>query len=201
MKKIGLVVAACLFATASLASAEALKVDAKLPKYKAAAGVSGNLNSIGSDTLNNLMTYWAEGFKKKYPNVNIQIEGNNAIVRGLCYGYVELFRNVPVLLQLLVWYLVLTEMLPNPDEPMSLGGLVFLSKGGLSYPVPVWGLGQGLALQAAWTLVLIGLGPERAQSALRNGLANWQKRDKRGTEGERAEGAGRRHRRTPELGR
>lgn len=71
---------------------------------------------------------------------------NNAIVRGLCYGYVELFRNIPVLLQLLVWYLVLTEMLPNPDEPLSLAGLVYLSKGGLAYPVPVWGLGQGLAM-------------------------------------------------------
>jgi general L-amino acid transport system permease protein len=70
---------------------------------------------------------------------------NNAIVRGLCYGYVELFRNVPVLLQLLVWYLLLTEWLPDPGEPLSLAGLVFLSKGGLSYPVPVWGLGQGLA--------------------------------------------------------
>ena len=70
---------------------------------------------------------------------------NNAIVRGLCYAYVELFRNVPVLLQLLVWYLILTEWLPNPEEPMSLAGLVFLSKGGLSYPVPVWGLGQAFA--------------------------------------------------------
>ena len=69
----------------------------------------------------------------------------NAIVRGLCYGYVELFRNVPVLLQLLVWYLLLTEWLPSPEEPLSVAGLVFLSKGGLSYPVPVWGLGQGLA--------------------------------------------------------
>ncbi|MDH4392702.1 MAG: ABC transporter permease subunit [Aquabacterium sp.] len=70
---------------------------------------------------------------------------NNAIVRGLCYAYVELFRNVPVLLQLLVWYLLLTEWLPSPEAPLSAGGLVFLSKGGLSYPVPVWGLGQGLA--------------------------------------------------------
>ena len=70
---------------------------------------------------------------------------NNAIVRGLCYAYVELFRNVPVLLQLLVWYLLLTEWLPSPEEPLSVAGLVFLSKGGLSYPVPVWGLGQGLA--------------------------------------------------------
>ena len=74
---------------------------------------------------------------------------SNAIVRGLCYGYVELFRNIPVLLQLLVWYLLLTEWLPDPGEPMSLGGLVFLSKGGLSFPMPVWGLGQGLAAMGA----------------------------------------------------
>jgi phosphate transport system substrate-binding protein len=37
--------------------------------------VSGNLSSIGSDTLNNLMTLWAEDFNKFYPNVNIQIQG------------------------------------------------------------------------------------------------------------------------------
>lgn len=63
---------------ATAAQAEKVKVDPKLPAYKATAGVSGNLNSIGSDTLNNLMTYWAEGFKKKYPNVNIQIEGKGS---------------------------------------------------------------------------------------------------------------------------
>jgi phosphate transport system substrate-binding protein len=53
-------------------------VDKGLKKYQAVAGVSGNLNSIGSDTLNNLMTMWAEGFRKKYPNVNIQIEGKGS---------------------------------------------------------------------------------------------------------------------------
>ena len=63
---------------ATAAQAEKVHVDAKLPAYKATSGVSGNLNSIGSDTLNNLMTYWAEGFKKKYPNVNIQIEGKGS---------------------------------------------------------------------------------------------------------------------------
>lgn len=57
---------------------EALKVDPAIPAYKAASGISGNLNSIGSDTLNNLMTLWAEGFKKFYPNVNIQIEGKGS---------------------------------------------------------------------------------------------------------------------------
>ncbi len=57
---------------------EAIKVDPAIPAYKAASGISGNLNSIGSDTLNNLMTLWAEGFKKFYPNVNIQIEGKGS---------------------------------------------------------------------------------------------------------------------------
>jgi len=50
-------------------------VDANSPEYKVTSGVSGNVNSIGSDTLNNLMTLWAEDFKKLYPNVNIQIQG------------------------------------------------------------------------------------------------------------------------------
>jgi len=78
IKRIVMLVAGCLTASAGLASAEALKVDAQLPKYKAVAGVSGNVNSIGSDTLNNLMTMWSEGFRKKYPNVNIQVEGKGS---------------------------------------------------------------------------------------------------------------------------
>jgi phosphate transport system substrate-binding protein len=55
-----------------------VEVDPAVPAYKQTSGVSGNLNSIGSDTLNNLMTFWAEGFKKEYPNVNIQIEGKGS---------------------------------------------------------------------------------------------------------------------------
>jgi phosphate transport system substrate-binding protein len=53
----------------------AAKVDEQLPDYKVASGVSGNFSSVGSDTLNNLMTLWAEEFKRSYPNVNIQIQG------------------------------------------------------------------------------------------------------------------------------
>ncbi|MBE7467107.1 MAG: phosphate ABC transporter substrate-binding protein PstS family protein [Planctomycetes bacterium] len=56
----------------------AVEVDAALPAYKATSGVSGNCSSIGSDTLNNLMTLWAEKFKSFYPNVNIQIEGKGS---------------------------------------------------------------------------------------------------------------------------
>lgn len=53
-------------------------VDPRLPVYQRVEGVSGNLNSIGSDTLNNLMTLWAEGFRALYPNVVIQIEGKGS---------------------------------------------------------------------------------------------------------------------------
>ena len=49
-------------------------VDAGIPEYKAASGISGNLSSVGSDTLANLMTLWAEDFNRAYPNVNIQIQ-------------------------------------------------------------------------------------------------------------------------------
>ncbi len=57
---------------------EQSRLDSKLSEYQKVDGVSGNLNSIGSDTLNNLMTFWAEGFKKIYPNINIQIEGKGS---------------------------------------------------------------------------------------------------------------------------
>jgi phosphate transport system substrate-binding protein len=56
----------------------AVELDPKLAEYTKVPGVSGNINSIGSDTLNNLMTLWAEGFKEVYPNVNIQIEGKGS---------------------------------------------------------------------------------------------------------------------------
>jgi phosphate transport system substrate-binding protein len=58
--------------------AQNLKVDKDLPKYKKTTGISGNANSIGSDTMNNLMALWLEGFKKYYPMVNIQIEGKGS---------------------------------------------------------------------------------------------------------------------------
>jgi phosphate transport system substrate-binding protein len=58
--------------------AQAIQLDSSLPGYQKTSGVSGNLNSVGSDTLNNLMTLWAEGFQKNYPNVRIQIEGKGS---------------------------------------------------------------------------------------------------------------------------
>lgn len=49
-------------------------VDPALSDYQKTSGVSGNVSSVGSDSLANLMTLWAEDFKRHYPNVNIQIQ-------------------------------------------------------------------------------------------------------------------------------
>ena len=74
----GLLAAALTGTTLGIAAAEAPSLDPKLADYKAVSGVSGSLKSIGSDTLNNLMTLWAEGFKSAYPNVKIEIEGKGS---------------------------------------------------------------------------------------------------------------------------
>ncbi len=80
----------------------------------------------------------------------------NALVRGLCYGYVELFRNVPILLQLLMWYLFFVEVLPPPQSAWNVADLFFLSKGGFSFPLPVWAAGH--AWMAAGALAGLGGG-------------------------------------------
>jgi phosphate transport system substrate-binding protein len=66
-----------LAVTAGMAVAQT-KLDPELPRYKAVSGVSGNVSSIGSDTLNNLMTHWAESFQKFYPNARVQVEGKGS---------------------------------------------------------------------------------------------------------------------------
>ena len=63
---------------AGSAAAETVKVDPSLPSYAKTSGVSGNVNSVGSDTMNNLMTLWGETFLKLYPNVKIQVEGKGS---------------------------------------------------------------------------------------------------------------------------
>ncbi len=70
----------------------------------------------------------------------------NALVRGICYGYVELFRNIPVLLQLLMWYLLFTEYLPAIEDAIHVGNVLYVSKNGFSFPTPVWQLGHTLAV-------------------------------------------------------
>lgn len=73
IKRFALSVIASSLVTVSTVRAEN-GVDIALPAYVKTSGVSGNLSSVGSDTLANLMTLWAEGFKRFYPNVKLQIQ-------------------------------------------------------------------------------------------------------------------------------
>ncbi|MDY7108748.1 MAG: PstS family phosphate ABC transporter substrate-binding protein [Planctomycetota bacterium] len=61
-----------------VAMSGAVTVDPGLPHCKPASGVSGSIKSVGSDTMNNLMALWAEGFRKMYPNVQVEIEGKGS---------------------------------------------------------------------------------------------------------------------------
>ncbi|MDD2342867.1 MAG: substrate-binding domain-containing protein, partial [Tolumonas sp.] len=74
--KLNKVVSVVGFAAASFLSSHvwAVGVDAAIPEYQKVSGISGNLSSVGSDTLANMMTLWAEEYKRVYPNVNIQIQ-------------------------------------------------------------------------------------------------------------------------------
>lgn len=70
--------AALITLLAAASQAQQVQVDPAIPSYQKVSGVSGNLNSIGSDTMNNLMTLWAEAFTKMYPNVKVQVEGKGS---------------------------------------------------------------------------------------------------------------------------
>ena len=69
-----------------------------------------------------------------------------APVRWICTAWVEVLRNVPLILQLLAVYLAVTELLPEAAQPIRLAPYVYLSKGGLQLPWPVWAPGWGAAL-------------------------------------------------------
>jgi phosphate transport system substrate-binding protein len=62
----------------SAASAQVIQVEPAITAYQRGPAVSGNLNSVGSDTMNNLLTYWGEAFARQYPTVRIQVEGKGS---------------------------------------------------------------------------------------------------------------------------
>lgn len=77
-KSLKILLVLVVFSLWNMIYAQTVQIDSKLPHYKKTVGVSGNANSIGSDTMNNLMTLWLEEFRKFYPMVNIQIEGKGS---------------------------------------------------------------------------------------------------------------------------
>jgi phosphate transport system substrate-binding protein len=78
-RSIGLVFLALAVPAAGPSRAAAqVKVDKDLPAYQAVRGVAGQMSSVGSDTMNNLMTLWGEGFQKRYPRVVLAVEGKGS---------------------------------------------------------------------------------------------------------------------------
>ena len=86
---------------------------------------------------------------------------NNTLVKALCSSYVEVTRNIPLLLQLFMWYFAMTELLPPIESPLKPLAGVFFSKNGLQYPMPVWepghwgtllGLCVGVGAWKLWSL-------------------------------------------------
>ena len=71
-------VAAAVLGSGIVTARGQVQLDPGLQRYKTVSGVSGNLSSVGSDTLNNLMTHWAETFSRFYPNAKVQIEGKGS---------------------------------------------------------------------------------------------------------------------------
>ncbi len=79
----------------------------------------------------------------------------HALLRTLSRGFVDLVRNVPLLVQVLLWYYALTELLPSADAPLAFGTLAYLSKGGFAFTSPDIGapmavLAIGLTLALPW---------------------------------------------------
>lgn len=145
-----------------------VQVDPNLPDYKPVSGVSGTIQSVGSDTMNNMMTLWTEAFREFYPNVKIEIEGKGsstapiALIEGTAiFGpmsramkpteidkFQQKFGYKPVQLATSIDMLAVYVNKDNPLKGLTLAqaDAVFSStrKRGLSADVRTWGqLGLG----------------------------------------------------------
>ena len=163
--------AVALLCSGAVAGAQAVQVDANLPAYRPVQGVSGTLKSIGSDTMNNLMALWAEGFKAQYPNVKIAVEGKGSSTApaGLIEGTssfgpmsrpmkneeIDLFQKAfgykPVELQAAIDMLAVYVHRDNPIVGMTMQQVdaIFSKsrKGGLQKSIRTWG---DLGLTGEW---------------------------------------------------
>ncbi|GAA4084985.1 phosphate ABC transporter substrate-binding protein PstS family protein [Zhongshania borealis] len=171
MKIKHIAVSALMTISAAVAVAEA-KVDSALPDYAIVSGVSGNLSSVGSDTLANLMTLWGEDFKRNYPNINIQIQaaGSSTAPPALTEGTSNIgpmsrkmkdkelesfetkFGYKPTAVPVAIDALAVFVHKDNPIEGLTMAQVdaVFSSthKCGHSANVDTWG---GLGMTGAWT--------------------------------------------------
>jgi phosphate transport system substrate-binding protein len=160
------------------ARAGMLEVDPAIKPYKKVSGISGTLNSVGSDTMNNLMTYWAEGFAKSYPGVKVQVEGKGsstappALIAGTAQlgpmsrpmketeidQFEKKFGYKPTTLRTSLDSLAVYVHKDNPIESLSLRQLdaIFSKNRLLGFPEPIDRWGQ-LGLTGEWAARAISL--------------------------------------------
>jgi phosphate transport system substrate-binding protein len=155
-----------------------VSVDPSLPSYQSKSGISGNLKSIGSDSLNNLMTLWSEGFRSQYPNVQIEIEGKGsstappALVAGTAHfgpmsrpmkgaeidAFEKKFGYKPLAMRTAVDALAVFVHKDNPVQCLSLPQVdaIFSKtrKGGAAKEARTWG---DVGLTGAWASQPISL--------------------------------------------
>jgi phosphate transport system substrate-binding protein len=165
-------------ASKAAVDSDRVEVDPTLPEYRKAPGVAGNLDSVGSDTLNNLMTLWAEGFKGLYPNVRIQIEGKGSATAppALIAGTAQLgpmsremkpseiddfegkFGYKPTRVAVAIDALAVYVHKDNPIEKLALAEVDAIfgkqRKGGHAKDVATWG---DLGLTGEWAALPISL--------------------------------------------
>ncbi|MBN2492422.1 MAG: PstS family phosphate ABC transporter substrate-binding protein [Planctomycetes bacterium] len=162
-----------------------VKIDEKLPEYRPVQGISGSIKSVGSDTMNNLMALWAEGFRKLYPNVQVEIEGKGSstappaliagtagfgpMSRALKSAEVDAFKKrfgyEPTVLETAIDMLAVYVNKDNPIEGLSLPELDAIfsrtRKGGHSADIRTWGQA---GLTGAWADLPISLYGRNAAS-------------------------------------
>ncbi len=180
----GAVAAAVGLCVASVGQAQ-MAVDTKLPEYKPVVGVSGSLKSVGSDSMNNLMTLWAEGFLGMYPNVQIEIEGKGsstapaALIAGTAQfgpmsrsmkgaevdAFEKKYGYKPVLLRTSIDVLAVYVNKDNPIKGLTLQQVdaVFSStrRGGAASEIRTWG---EAGLDGTWANLPISLYGRNAAS-------------------------------------
>ena len=165
-----LAVIACAVFAGGAAAAESAVAD--LPAYTKATGeVAGALKCVGSDTMNNLVALWAEGFKKFYPSIREGIEGKGsasappALAEGTCtFGpmsrdwkpsEIDAFKAkhgyAPTVVPVAIDMLVVFVHKDNPIESLSLQQVdAIFSKnrtGGARTDIRTWG---DLGLAGEW---------------------------------------------------
>ncbi|MFO0900721.1 MAG: phosphate ABC transporter substrate-binding protein [Pirellulales bacterium] len=166
-----LLLAALAWSSLAVAASAQVKVDKELPEYKSVRAVSGQVSSVGSDTMNNLMTLWGEGFKKQYPRVVLAVEGKGsatapqALIEGTAaFGpmsrdmkaseidaFEKKFGYKPTQLPVAIDMLAVYVHRDNPIKGLSLQQVdaIFSKtrKGGLPGEVRTWG---DLGLDGEW---------------------------------------------------